>query len=62
MKVPARLIGAPTNRPGRLAAYNDALQNWNITDYIQFELTEESHRWIRREIGDITLAEIRRLM
>jgi hypothetical protein len=46
----------------RLMAYRDALQNWNVTDYIQFELTEEAHRWIRRELGDITLKEIGCLM
>jgi hypothetical protein len=46
----------------RLAAYKDALGNWNVTDYIQFELTEEAHRWIRAELGDITLKDIGRLM
>ncbi|MCI0376890.1 MAG: hypothetical protein L0215_04745 [Gemmataceae bacterium] len=46
----------------RLAAYRDALGNWSVTDYIQFELTEEAHRWIRRELGGITLKEIGRLM
>jgi hypothetical protein len=48
--------------PNRLAAYTDALGNWNVTDYIQFELTEEAHRWIRRELGNIALKEIGRLM
>jgi hypothetical protein len=47
--------------PDRLAAYQDALQNWSITDYIQFELTEEAHKWIRRQLG-ITLKEVGRLM
>ena len=30
--------------------------------YIQFELTEESHKWIRRELGNITLRDIGRRM
>lgn len=33
----------------------------SVTDYIQFDLTEEAHRWIRKESG-ITLKEIGRLM
>jgi hypothetical protein len=52
----------PLTDPDRLAAYRDALGNWNVTDYIQFELTEQAHRWIRRELGDITLRDIGRLM
>ena len=52
----------PLTDPDRLAAYKDALGNWNIRGYIQFELTEESHRWIRRELGDITLRDFGRLM
>ena len=52
----------PLTDPDRLAAYGDALGNWNVTDYIQFDLTEQAHRWIRRELGDITLREIGRLM
>jgi hypothetical protein len=48
--------------PDRLAAYRDALANWNVSKYNQFELTEEAHRWIRRELGNTTLKEIGRLM
>lgn len=48
--------------PDRLAAYRDALANWSVTDYIQFELTEEAHRWIRRELGETTLRDLGRLM
>jgi len=51
----------PLTDPDRLAAYKDALGNWAVTDYIQFDLTEEAHRWIRRELG-IALKEIGRLM
>ena len=46
----------------RLAAYQDALANWAFTDYVQFELTEKAHRWIRRELGNVTLRDISRLM
>jgi hypothetical protein len=52
----------PLTDPDRLAAYTDALGNWDTSEYIQFELTEEAYRWIRRELGDITLKEIGRLM
>jgi hypothetical protein len=40
----------------------DALSNWNFDGYIQFELTEQAYRWVRRELGNITLKEIGRLM
>ena len=46
----------------RLAAYANALANWSISDYIQFELTEQAFRWIQRELSGITLKEIGRLM
>lgn len=52
----------PLTDPDRLAAYGDVLRNWNVTDYIQFDLTEQAFRWIRRELGNITLKEIGRLM
>ena len=48
--------------PERLAAYKDALGNWSITDYIQYELTEQAHRWITRELYSIALRDISRLM
>jgi hypothetical protein len=48
--------------PERLAAYRDALSNWSFQSYIQFELTEESERWLRREIGAISLKDVGRLM
>jgi hypothetical protein len=48
--------------PQPFAAYRDALGNWNVTDYIQFELTEQAHRWIRRELSNLALKEIGRLM
>jgi hypothetical protein len=48
--------------PDRLSAYVNALSNWNVGQYIQFELTEEAFRWVRREFGNITLKEVGRLM
>ena len=53
---------APVTDSDRLEAYKDALRNWNIPDYIQFELTEQAHRWIRRELDRVTLKDIGRLM
>ena len=52
----------PLTDPDRLTAYKDALRNWAVRGYIQFELTEQSHRWIRRELGNITLRDIGRRM
>jgi hypothetical protein len=52
----------PLTDPDRLAAYKDALANWNVTDYVQFELTEQAQRWIERELGYIKYREIGRLM
>ena len=48
--------------PTRLAAYRDALNNWSVIDFIQFDLTVEARRWIKRELGDISFKEIKRLM
>lgn len=53
--------------PDRLAAYKDALSNWNFGDggtnsYIRFELNEQAYKWIKAKIGDITLKELGRLM
>lgn len=46
----------------RLKAYEDALRNWRFEGYIQFKLTEIAYRWIRRELSNITLKDIGRLM
>jgi len=48
--------------PTRLAAYKNALSNWRFKDYIQFNLSEQSHQWIRKELDGVTLEEIKRLM
>jgi len=52
---------APLIDPDRLNAYTNALSNWRFDDYIEFELTEHSYRWIRAQLG-ITTKEIGRLM
>ena len=52
---------APLTDPDRRQAYTDALSNWCFDGYIQFELTEQAHRWIRCELG-ITVKELGRLM
>lgn len=48
--------------PDRLAAYRDALGNWSIAGYIQFELTEQAQRWIALELGYVKHREFGRLM
>jgi hypothetical protein len=45
-----------------LAIKNTLLANWKYSDYIQFELTEQSHRWIRTELDNVSLGEIKQLM
>jgi hypothetical protein len=52
----------PLADPDRRAAYLDALQNWSVSQYIQFELTEQAYRFIRGDLGGIFLKEIGRLM
>ncbi len=51
----------PLTDPERLRAYKNALSNWEFKGYIQFDLTEQSRRWIRREIG-IRLKDLGQLM
>ena len=48
--------------PTRLEAYKDALGNWSYDGYIRFELTETAYAWIKRELDDLSLKEIGRLM
>jgi hypothetical protein len=53
---------APLTDPTRLAAYEDALSNWRFKGYIRFELTETAYAWVKRQLGNISLIEIGRLM
>ncbi len=53
---------APLTDPNRLEAYKDALSNWNFGGYIQFELTQTAYEWVRRELDNVSLKEIGRLM
>ena len=48
--------------PDRLNSYTDALCNWRFENYIQFQLTEQSFCWVRRELDGISLDDIKRLM
>lgn len=52
----------PLTDPIRLAAYRDALGNWNVVDFIQFDLTLEARRWIKRKLGGLSFKDIKRLM
>ena len=53
---------APLTDPTRLEAYTDALANWRFEGYVRFELTETAYKWIKRELDNISLKEIGRLM
>ncbi len=53
---------APLTDPNRLEAYKDALRNWSFTGYIQFELTQTAYEWVKRELTNISLKEVGRLM
>ncbi|MEO8494170.1 MAG: hypothetical protein ABI614_03805 [Planctomycetota bacterium] len=53
---------APLTDATRLAAYKDALANWNFKGFIRFELTETAYRWVKQELSNISLKEIGRLM
>lgn len=53
---------APLTDPDRLASYKDALSNWSYEGYIQFELTETAYEWVKRELSNLSLKEIGRLM
>ena len=53
---------APLTDPTRLEAYKDALGNWSPAEYIQFDLTETAYEWIKRELNNISLKDIGRLM
>lgn len=46
----------------RLSAYTDALRNWSITGYIQFDLNKQAFTWLRRTLSNITLKDLARPM
>ena len=53
---------APLTDSTRLHAFKEALSNWNLSGYIEFELTQTAYEWIKREFDALTLKEIGRLM
>ena len=53
---------APLTDPIRLEAFKDALSNWNSGGYIEFRLTETAFKWVKRELENVSLKEIGRLM
>jgi len=52
---------APLTDPERLEAYKNALDNWRFEDYVRFNLTEQSRRWVRQTLG-IRVNDFARLM
>jgi hypothetical protein len=54
--------GAAIDRAGSTCGISGRAGELACTDYIQFDLTEQAYRWIRGELGNITLKEISRLM
>ncbi len=53
---------APLTDPIKLEAYCDAIRNWPFNGFVRFELPEAAHRWVKRELENITLKELSRLM
>jgi hypothetical protein len=53
---------APLSDPERLLAYRNALSNWSFSGYVEFDLTEQSHAWIRSELRNIPLRDVAELM
>jgi len=53
---------APLSDPERLLAYKDALSNWAFSGYVEFDLTEQSHDWIRSELSNLPLRDLAELM
>lgn len=48
----------PLTDPERLQAYKNALGNWPIGGYVDFDLTQQSHDWIRRELHNISIRDL----
>lgn len=53
---------APLTDPERLLAYKNALSNWQFGGYVNFNLTLQAHDWIRRELNNLPLRELARLI
>jgi hypothetical protein len=53
---------APLTDPERLQAYKNALGNWRFEGYVGFNLRQQAHDWIRRELRNISLRELAQLM
>jgi hypothetical protein len=48
--------------PERLQAYKNALSNWRFEGYVRFDLNQQAHDWIRRELRNVPLKELAQLM
>jgi len=48
--------------PDRLLAYRDAISNYRYTGYVEFRLSDQSYRWIARELDNISTYELARRM
>ncbi len=53
---------APLTDPERLQAYKNALSNYPFRGYVEFDLSRQSHDWLRHNLRDIPLRELARLM
>jgi hypothetical protein len=53
---------APLTDPERLQAYRNALSNWAFEGFMRHEMSDQSYLWIRRELRNIRLRELFRLM
>ena len=38
------------------------MSNWSFSGYVEFDLTEQSHAWIRSELRNIPLRDVAELM
>jgi hypothetical protein len=52
----------PLTDPERLPAYKNALSNWHFEGYVEFNLNQQAHDWIRRELENIPVRELAQLL
>jgi hypothetical protein len=52
----------PLTDPDRLAAFLDAMRNWAIRGYIEFDLSSTARKYVRETLGIGSLDELSRLM